>query len=57
MSDTTVALVTNGSYGVGREIVKSLDASGVRVAVGARGSRSRMAVSNRRTRRPVSITG
>jgi NAD(P)-dependent dehydrogenase (short-subunit alcohol dehydrogenase family) len=32
----TVALVTNGSYGVGREIVRSLDAAGVRVAVGAR---------------------
>jgi acetoacetyl-CoA reductase len=36
MSDSTVALVTNGSYGVGREIVRSLDAAGLRVAVGAR---------------------
>jgi acetoacetyl-CoA reductase len=35
MSDA-VALVTNGSYGVGREIVRSLDAAGLRVAVGAR---------------------
>jgi NAD(P)-dependent dehydrogenase (short-subunit alcohol dehydrogenase family) len=32
----TVALVTNGSHGVGREIVRTLDAAGVRVAVGAR---------------------
>ena len=31
----TVALVTNGTYGVGREIVRSLDAAGMRVAVGA----------------------
>jgi NAD(P)-dependent dehydrogenase (short-subunit alcohol dehydrogenase family) len=30
-----VALVTNGTYGVGREIARSLDA-GCRVAVGAR---------------------
>jgi acetoacetyl-CoA reductase len=30
-----VALVTNGTYGVGREIVRSLDAAGLRVAVGA----------------------
>jgi acetoacetyl-CoA reductase len=36
MTDGTVALVTNGSYGVGREIVRSLDAAGLRVAVGAR---------------------
>jgi acetoacetyl-CoA reductase/3-oxoacyl-[acyl-carrier protein] reductase len=36
MSDGAVALVTNGSYGVGREIVRSLDAAGVRVALGAR---------------------
>jgi acetoacetyl-CoA reductase len=38
MSDgnSTVALVTNGTYGVGREIVRSLDAAGLRVAVGAR---------------------
>ena len=28
MNDGTVALVTNGSYGVGREIVRSLDATG-----------------------------
>ena len=36
MSDSsTVALVTNGTYGVGREIVRSLDATGLRVAVGA----------------------
>ena len=31
----TVALVTNGTYGVGREIVRSVDAAGLRVAVGA----------------------
>jgi NAD(P)-dependent dehydrogenase (short-subunit alcohol dehydrogenase family) len=31
-----VALVTNGTYGVGREIVRSFDAAGMRVAVGAR---------------------
>jgi NAD(P)-dependent dehydrogenase (short-subunit alcohol dehydrogenase family) len=36
MSDAAVALVTNGTYGVGREIVRSLDAAGLRVAVGAR---------------------
>lgn len=36
MSDSTVALVTNGIHGVGRAIVKSLDAAGLRVAVGAR---------------------
>lgn len=36
MSDSAVALVTNGSYGVGREIVRSLDAAGLLVAVGAR---------------------
>jgi acetoacetyl-CoA reductase len=36
MSDKAVALVTNGSYGVGREIVRSLDAAGLLVAVGAR---------------------
>ena len=36
MSDAGVALVTNGAYGVGREIVRSLDAAGLRVAVGAR---------------------
>ncbi|HEV8627796.1 MAG TPA: SDR family oxidoreductase [Acidimicrobiia bacterium] len=36
MSDAAVALVTNGGYGVGREIVRSLDAAGLRVAVGAR---------------------
>jgi NAD(P)-dependent dehydrogenase (short-subunit alcohol dehydrogenase family) len=36
MSDGTVAFVTNGGYGVGREIVRSLDAAGLRVAVGAR---------------------
>ena len=35
MSQIPVALVTNGSYGVGREIVRSLDTAGVRVAVGA----------------------
>ena len=35
MTDGTVALVTNGTYGVGREIVRSLDAAGLRVAVGA----------------------
>jgi len=34
-NDTAVALVTNGTYGVGREIVRSLDAAGLRVAVGA----------------------
>lgn len=31
-----VALVTNGSFGVGREVVRALDAAGLRVAVGAR---------------------
>jgi NAD(P)-dependent dehydrogenase (short-subunit alcohol dehydrogenase family) len=31
-----VALVTNGTYGVGHEIVRSLDAAGLHVAVGAR---------------------
>ena len=36
MGDGAVALVTNGSYGVGREIVRTLDAAGQRVAVGAR---------------------
>jgi len=36
MSDGAVALVTNGGYGVGREIVRLLDAAGWRVAVGAR---------------------
>ena len=36
MSGGTVALVTNGGYGVGREIVRSLDAAGWRVAVGSR---------------------
>ena len=36
MTDTTVALVTNGTSSVGREIVRSLDAAGLRVAVGAR---------------------
>ena len=36
MSDRAVAFVTNGSYGVGRAIVKSLDGSGAVVAVGAR---------------------
>ena len=36
MSDGAVALVTNGSYGVGAEIVRTLDAAGVRVALGAR---------------------
>jgi acetoacetyl-CoA reductase len=36
MSDGAVALVTNGSYGVGKEIVRLLDAAGARVAVGAR---------------------
>jgi NAD(P)-dependent dehydrogenase (short-subunit alcohol dehydrogenase family) len=36
MSDGTVAFVTNGSYGVGREIVRLLDAAGLRVTVGAR---------------------
>lgn len=36
MTDSAVALVTNGSYGVGREIVRLLDAAGLRVAVGAR---------------------
>lgn len=35
MSDR-VALVTNGGYGVGREVVRLLDAAGCRVAVGAR---------------------
>ena len=36
MSDGTVALVTNGGYGVGREIVRLLDAGGWRVGVGNR---------------------
>ena len=36
MGDAAVALVTNGSYGVGREVVRVLDAAGHRVAVGAR---------------------
>src|SRR5207248_10696486 len=36
MTEGSVALVTNGMYGVGREIVRSLDAAGLRVAVGAR---------------------
>ena len=36
MTAGTVALVTNGGYGVGREIVRSLDAAGMVVAVGAR---------------------
>ncbi len=36
MSDGTVALVTNGGYGIGREIVRLLDAAGWRVAVGSR---------------------
>jgi acetoacetyl-CoA reductase len=36
MRDSAVALVTNGSHGVGREIVRVLDAGGLRVAVGAR---------------------
>ena len=36
MSDSTVALVTNGGYGVGREVVRLLDAAGWRVAVGSR---------------------
>jgi NAD(P)-dependent dehydrogenase (short-subunit alcohol dehydrogenase family) len=36
MSDSTVALVTNGTYGVGREVVRCLDGAGVRVAVGTR---------------------
>ena len=36
MGDGAVALVTNGSCGVGREIVRVLDAAGQRVAVGAR---------------------
>ena len=36
MSDSAVALVTNGTYGVGREVVRCLDGAGVRVAVGAR---------------------
>jgi acetoacetyl-CoA reductase len=35
MSDGTVALVTNGTYGVGREIVRTLDGAGLSVAVGA----------------------
>lgn len=35
MSNETVALVTNGTSGVGREIVRSLDTAGMRVAVGA----------------------
>ena len=35
MSAETVALVANGTYGVGREIVRSLDAARLRVAVGA----------------------
>jgi NAD(P)-dependent dehydrogenase (short-subunit alcohol dehydrogenase family) len=38
MSDGAVALVTNGSFGVGREIVRLLDTAGIRVAVGARPS-------------------
>jgi NAD(P)-dependent dehydrogenase (short-subunit alcohol dehydrogenase family) len=36
VSPGTVALVTSGTSGVGREIVRSLDAAGLRVAVGAR---------------------
>ncbi|MDQ1515455.1 MAG: hypothetical protein QOE80_1285 [Actinomycetota bacterium] len=36
MSERTVALVTNGTCGVGQEIVRSLDAAGLVVAVGAR---------------------
>jgi NAD(P)-dependent dehydrogenase (short-subunit alcohol dehydrogenase family) len=36
MSDKAVALVTNGSSGVGLAIVKALDAAGAVVAVGAR---------------------
>jgi NAD(P)-dependent dehydrogenase (short-subunit alcohol dehydrogenase family) len=32
MNDGSVALVTNGAYGVGREIVRALDAIGLRVA-------------------------
>ena len=36
MGDGAVALVTNGSYGIGREIVRCLNAAGQRVAVGAR---------------------
>jgi NAD(P)-dependent dehydrogenase (short-subunit alcohol dehydrogenase family) len=36
VSDRGVALVTNGGYGVGREIVRMLDGAGLRVAVGAR---------------------
>jgi len=35
MTDGSVALVTNGTHGVGREIVRTLDAAGLRVAVGA----------------------
>jgi acetoacetyl-CoA reductase len=35
-AERTVALVTNGTSGVGREIVRSLDAAGLVVAVGAR---------------------
>jgi NAD(P)-dependent dehydrogenase (short-subunit alcohol dehydrogenase family) len=38
MSNSTVALVTNGTYGVGGEIVRSLDAAGLVVAVGVRPS-------------------
>jgi NAD(P)-dependent dehydrogenase (short-subunit alcohol dehydrogenase family) len=41
MSDSTtsqpVALVTNGTFGVGAEIVRQLDKAGVRVAVGETG--------------------
>jgi acetoacetyl-CoA reductase len=36
--DGAVALVTNGAYGVGREVVRLLDGAGWRVAVGARPS-------------------
>lgn len=38
MTEGTVALVTNGTSGVGREIVRSLDAAGHVVAVGTRPS-------------------
>jgi NAD(P)-dependent dehydrogenase (short-subunit alcohol dehydrogenase family) len=36
MSGSTVALVTNGTFGVGREVVRRLDGAGLRVAVGVR---------------------
>lgn len=49
-----VALLTNG-YGVGREIVRSLDAAGC-VAVGARRAKSTTEARSRRARRPACTT-